>query len=145
MSRILFNFLLELCTLPWLGEFFKFIVLLLMENAFASQKIGSRHFYLCSQAKLFSRLLSSSPRQREIIHPPGFFKSLLLPEERLREVGEEPMRAHKSFDQIPSYGCFFKFSTENFNLGYNSVSCIKCDESSELVVYQLTKIISKST
>ena len=97
-----------------------------MENAFANQKIGPRHFYLCSQAKLFSRLLSSSPRQREITHPPGFLKSLLLPEERLREVGEEPMRAHKSFDQIPSYGCFFKFSTENFNLGYNSVSCIKC-------------------
>ena len=41
----------------WLQKSFKFMVSRLLENAFASQKIESVHFFLCPQAKISPRFL----------------------------------------------------------------------------------------
>ena len=46
------NFSLNLYILSWLWKCFKFLVLRLLANTFASQKIESIHFYSCTQAKL---------------------------------------------------------------------------------------------
>ena len=42
----------------------------LLLNTFVSQKIESEHFYSWPQAKLFPRLLSLPPSQKEITHSP---------------------------------------------------------------------------
>ena len=60
LSRIFVEFISDLYILPWLGENFKFMVFVLLENAQVSEKIELRHFYSCRQAKL--RFLSPSPR-----------------------------------------------------------------------------------
>ena len=49
---------------------FKFIVLRLLENSFASQKTESVHFYSCPQAKLSPRFLSSPPSRRKLLISP---------------------------------------------------------------------------
>ena len=49
LSNCFFNFLSNLCMQPWFGNFFKFVVSRILENVFESQKIESRHFYLCPQ------------------------------------------------------------------------------------------------
>ena len=41
----LLNLLSSLFITPWLGETFKLMVFRLLENAYASQKIESSHFY----------------------------------------------------------------------------------------------------
>ena len=52
------NFFSYLYITPWLQKSLKFMVLRLLEVAFASQKFGSAHFYLCPQGKVSSRFLS---------------------------------------------------------------------------------------
>ena len=44
------------------------MVLRLVAITFVSQKIESVHFYTCAHAKLSSKFLSLSPRQKETIH-----------------------------------------------------------------------------
>ena len=58
----LFNFLWNLYILPWLWEIFKFMVLKLLENAFASQKIAT---------SLPKKVLIITPKQREITQLAG--------------------------------------------------------------------------
>ena len=57
--RIFFqNFLLKTLYIPpRLRKFFKYKVLRLLDNAFASQKIESRHFYWCIPSKNFAQVL----------------------------------------------------------------------------------------
>ena len=45
--EFLLSFFSNLYIPPWLGKIFKFVVFRLLENAFASQKIESRHFFSC--------------------------------------------------------------------------------------------------
>ena len=72
------------------GEIFKFMLLRILENAFASQKIECINFYSRPpQVKFSHRFLSSPPRQREITHLPEavFFQKSVFP----AESGEETM------------------------------------------------------
>ena len=62
------NFFSNLYNPPWLRKSFKFIVLSLLENTFASQKIESLHFCSCPQENLSPRFLSS-PLQAEGNYP----------------------------------------------------------------------------
>ena len=66
----------------WLWKSFKFMVLKLLENTFASQKNGSVHFYSCPQAKLSPRFLSS----------PGRWKLSISPKKRFLKIYFFPSR-----------------------------------------------------
>ena len=63
----LLTFCWKLYIPPWLWKSFKFMMLSLLGNAFASQTIESFHFHSCSHAKLSPRFLSSPPGQVEIM------------------------------------------------------------------------------
>ena len=64
----------------WLGNNFKFMVFRLLKNAFASQKIESRHFNSCPLGKTLPKVLiiTPFPRWKGITHPPmqRLFKNL---------------------------------------------------------------------
>ena len=81
--EILLNFLSKLYIPPWLGKIFKFLVFKLLEDAFASHKIGSGIFLLMPPGEFLPRFLSSvPPRQREITRPPmQFFLKIFPPAE----------------------------------------------------------------
>ena len=68
-----------------MGKFSKFMMFRLLENAFASPEIESRHFYSChSRAKLFLRFLSSLPDRGHFLISPveHFFLKIVPPGER---------------------------------------------------------------
>ena len=92
------NFLSELYTRLWLGKIFRFMLLRLLGNAFATQKIESRHFYSCPpQAKFFHRFLSSLLRHREITDLPQalFFRKYVPQLKRGRKLCLQPLCFYK--------------------------------------------------
>lgn len=69
---ILLHFLLMLYIPPWLGQVFKFMISILLENAIGSHKIGSRFFSLTLCPAKFSHwFLLSPPWQSKITHSPA--------------------------------------------------------------------------
>ena len=55
---------------PWLYKIFKSMIFRLLEKAFATQKIESRHFYSCPQEKNFTLGSYHQPQGREKSVPP---------------------------------------------------------------------------
>ena len=77
-----FIFLENLYIPPWLVKTFKFMVFILLKNAFVSKKIEFTHCYSCSLRQ--KSLPGSSPGRCESFIPPGisFSKILFPPAER---------------------------------------------------------------
>ena len=63
--EILLNFLSKLYIPPWLGKIFKFLVFKLLEDAFASHKIGSGIFLLMPPGEFLPQVLVISSPQAE--------------------------------------------------------------------------------
>ena len=55
----------------WLGEIFKFMVFILLENTCASQKIESRYFYLCCPRQNSPAGSYQPPGRRKLLIPPA--------------------------------------------------------------------------
>ena len=76
------------CLSHWLVRIFKFMVFMLLEKAFANQKMNLDIFTDVSQTKFFPRFLLSPPGRGKLLIPPGsfFFENLFSCSRK--EVGE---------------------------------------------------------
>ena len=75
----------------WLKKSFKLIMFSLLENAFVNQKIESRHFYSCPQAKYLPGYYHH-PQTEENYSFPQAFQKFIPPAERGDNVFPWPLK-----------------------------------------------------